>query len=66
MKTELYDVVSVSIATGKVTAFMGANKTFRNADAIEQMAVLRRGVETEFYATVPARSLNIGDDYAPV
>ncbi len=66
MKTkenELYDVVSVSIQTRKVTALYGERKTLRNAEAIVNMAVMRRGVDEEFYAEVPHAKYKVGDEY---
>lgn len=61
---ELFDVVSVSIATSKVTALFGERKTLKNAEAIVKMAVGRRGVEEEFYAEVPTGKLKVGDTFA--
>ncbi len=50
--SNLYDVIAVHMETGAERLIASA-KTERNADAIECMAVMRRGVETEFYKTVP-------------
>lgn len=66
MKTttpKLYDVVAVSITTGKVAALFGERKTLGNAEAIVMMAVGRRGVEEEFYAEVPSGKFKVGDAY---
>lgn len=49
----LFDVVAVNISTGK-ERIIERNKTERNAEAIVSMAVMRRGVEEEFFKTVPA------------
>lgn len=48
----LYNVVAINIATGE-KRLLAENKTLRNAEAIVAMAVMRRGVETECYATEP-------------
>lgn len=55
MSEQLYNVVSVEIKTGEETV-MERNKTERNAEAIVNMAVMRRGCDTHFYKTVPATS----------
>lgn len=57
-----YDVVAVSQKTSKVR-LIGENKTKENAEAIETMAVIRRGVDEEFFATVPAGMYKEGDKY---
>ena len=61
-KTELYDVLAVNIATLKVR-LMAEKKTLPNAEAIVSMAVLRRGVDEEFYAEVPTAKYKEGDLY---
>lgn len=60
MNAELYDVVAVNMETNRVR-FMAEGKTLRNAEAIVSMAVMRRGVDEEFYAEVPAGSYKEGD-----
>lgn len=57
---DAYDVVAVNIESRKVR-LMAENKTERNADAIERMAVMRRGVEEEFFATVEHGKYKEGD-----
>lgn len=65
MKMEkLFDVVAVEMATHKIE-LMAEKKTARNADAIEMMAVCRRGVETHFYVTVPSGKYKNGDEWNP-
>ena len=49
----LFDVVAVNILTG-AERFIANNKTERNAEAIVSIAVMRRGIEEEFFKTVPA------------
>ena len=58
----LYDVLAVDMGTHKV-AVIGSNKTARNAEAIENMAVMRRGVDAEFFVTVPAGKYSNGDEW---
>lgn len=62
--TELFDVVAVDIATSKVAALFGERKTLRNAEAIVNMAVMRRGVDEQFYAEVPHGKFKVGDAYS--
>lgn len=61
---KLFDVVAVEMATHKVE-LMEEKKTERNAEAIEMMAVGRRGVETHFYCTVPSGKYKSGDEWNP-
>ena len=60
MNDKLFDVIAVDLSTKKIR-FMAQSKTERNAEAIETMAVLRRGVDTEFFVTVPAGKYKDGD-----
>lgn len=48
----LFDVVAVNLKTG-AERFLDQRKTERNAEAIVDMAVIRRGVDVEFYTTKP-------------
>jgi hypothetical protein len=48
----LFDVVAVEISTG-ATRLLESGKTKGNAEAVVKMAVMRRGVEEEFYKVVP-------------
>jgi hypothetical protein len=52
-KEPLFDVVAVNIKTNK-ERHIETNKTERNAEAIVNFAVIRRGCDVEFYKTVPA------------
>lgn len=63
MKTKeaLFDVVAVNIATG-AKRLIDSNKTERNAEAIVNMAVMRRGVTEEFFDCVPAGSVKEAKD----
>jgi len=47
----MFDVLAINMKTGLVS-IMAENKSERNAEAIETMAVMRRGVNDEFFATV--------------
>ena len=60
MSEELYDVVAVDRETSKVR-FMAQGKTERNAEAVLKMAVMRRGLDEEFFAEVPAGKYKEGD-----
>ncbi len=51
-ETELFDVVAVNIETGE-KRIISSDKTELNAEAIVKMAVARRGVDEEFFKTVP-------------
>lgn len=56
----LYDVMAVNIADSTVRV-MATNKTLENAEAIVSMAVMRRGVDEEFYCEEPAGKYKTGD-----
>jgi hypothetical protein len=58
----MYDVVAVNIQTGRVR-LMAESKDHDNAEAIVTMAVMRRGVEEEFYSKVPAGAYHEGDEW---
>ena len=58
----MYDVVAVNVDTNKVR-LMAQNKTLPNAEAIVKMAIMRRGVDEEFYAEVPSGKYKGGDLY---
>jgi hypothetical protein len=51
--TQLYDVVAVDLKT-KAVRVMDRNLTLENAEAYVSMAVMRRGVDEEFFKAVPA------------
>lgn len=60
--SELFDVVAVDIKANTVR-LMAESKTAANAEAVERMAIMRRGVNTEFYASVPAGKYKEGDTW---
>ena len=49
---ELYDVVAINIETS-ARRFIARGKTLRNAEAIENMVIMRCGVDEEFYEIAP-------------
>ena len=51
-KEKLFDVVATNIKTG-AKRFIAQDKTEGNADAIVNMAVMRRGVDEEFFTAEP-------------
>ena len=57
---KLFDVIAVNLATKRVR-ILDKNLTERNADAVADMAVMRRGVETEIFTKVMADSHKEGD-----
>lgn len=58
----LYDVIAVDLKTHAVT-IIGQGKSARTAEAIENMAIMRRGVEDSFYVTVHAGKYSDGDEW---
>lgn len=56
-----FDVVAVNLRTKRVL-IIATDKGERNADAIINMAVARRGVDEEFYRGVPTGSHKDGDE----
>jgi hypothetical protein len=65
MKQQLFGVVGVDLQTGKVR-LLGDNKTERNAQAIENMAIARNGSDKEFFAMTPAGRYRGGDEWEDV
>ena len=53
--SQLYDVVAVNIKT-QAERVMARNLTEANAEGFINLAVMRRGVDEEFYKPVPAGS----------
>lgn len=49
----MFDVLEVEIANPKNWRIVAENKSERNAEAIANMAVMRRGVDIHFYTIVP-------------
>ena len=59
---ELFDVVAVNLETNLVR-HIATCKALKNAEAIEVMAVTRRGVDEEFFATVEHGKYSEGDEW---
>ena len=59
----MYDVVEVSTDTHKILSVIAQQKTKKNAEAIVEMAVIRRGVKNSFYAVVESGKRKEGDDW---
>lgn len=57
------DVIEVEFAAPHLVRVMETNLTAKNAEAFIEMAVLRRGVENQFYTTAPVRQFRDGDHY---
>ena len=57
-----WDVLSVNLKTHRV-AIIKTNQTLRNAEACSEMAVIRRGGDTEFYPVRPAGAYQEGDTF---
>lgn len=53
--SELYDVVAVNLET-KAERIIATEKTERNAEAIVDMAAIRRGVEGEYFVKRPSKT----------
>lgn len=58
----LYDVVAVNIRSHVVRILEHA-KDEKMADSVVQWAVMRRGVDSEFYVTVPAGTVAEGSNW---
>lgn len=61
----LYDVVAIENHSGRVRR-IAEGKTEDNAEAIVKMAVMRRGLDEEFFAPVKAGAYNDGDQWKGV
>lgn len=57
-----FDVIEVEVKTGSVR-LLAEKKTKRNAEAIVDMAVARRGCENHFYTVAMAGKYRDGDPY---
>ena len=58
-----YDVIAVTIAAPHTWRILELRQTKQNAEGIVKFAVMRRGVETEFYHAVPTGTYQPGDTY---
>lgn len=59
-----FDVVAVDQATNRVR-ILATDKSEKDAEAIANMAVMRRGVDLEFFAEVDAGAFKDGDEWKP-
>lgn len=59
---QLFDVIAVNYVN-KSVRMMGQDKTEENAEAVQNMAIMRRGLDTCFYKVVPAGKYKDGDQY---
>jgi hypothetical protein len=50
---DLFDVIAVTIEPPHTKRLMAERKTEADAEAVIRMAVMRRGVDEEFYKAVP-------------
>ena len=62
-QTKLFDVLAVNLNTLTVRV-IADNKTERNAEAIITMAVMRRGVEEEFFVETSAGTYTPGEAWS--
>ena len=61
---EMFDVIAVNLKT-RAVRLMAERKNERNAEAIENMAVIRRGCDEEYFDTVPTGKYKEGDKVRP-
>ena len=59
---EQFDVVAVNIENNTVR-LMAQGKDSANAEAIVRIAVMRRGVDEEFFSDVPSGKYKDGDKW---
>ena len=63
LSEQLYDTLSVKIATGEVMAIFAEAETKEDAEAVSNMAAVHRGCDTEFYPVVFHRRYKLGQIY---
>lgn len=62
MTTARFDAVAVNIETSKVRIFeRGAS--YKDAEAVCKMAIMRRGLDEEFYSVTPTLMYEAGDTF---
>lgn len=59
----MFDVIAVSLEKPPTVRVLDRGLTQEDADATVRFAVIRRGVEKEFFAKVPAGKYKDGDTY---
>lgn len=57
-----YDVVAVDLESSDVRV-LTVDRTYSDADVFVRMAVMRRGVDEEFFAAVPTGRYRDGDKW---
>lgn len=57
------DVIEVQIKAPHAIRIIDRNRDERNAEAVVNMAIMRRGVEDHFFTTVPAGKYRDGDHF---
>lgn len=60
--TELFDVVAVNMDSNLVR-LLAQRKSEKNAEAIINMAVMRRGLDTEFFSECRTGKYKDGDEW---
>lgn len=60
----MFDVLEVEMAEPHRVRVLATNRDEKNANAISDMAVMRRGIENHFYVVAPAGKYLTGDQYA--
>lgn len=62
MEEALYDILAVNIRTN-IVRVMDTGKMLKNAEACVKLAIMRRGVEEEFFIEVPSGRYKNGDKW---
>lgn len=62
-ETVLFDVLAVLIDDPRTVRLLAHDKRERDADAVIDMAVIRNGVEIEFFTMAPAGKYRDGDEW---
>lgn len=60
---ERFDVIEIGLDKPYRVRVIAEDKSEQNAEAIVNMAVVRRGCDNQFFATVPAGRYRHGDIY---
>ncbi len=60
MNRDMYDVLAIGLRTREVRV-LERNLSLLNAEAVVALAIMRRGVEEEFYATATSGLYEDGD-----
>ncbi len=60
--TKTFDTLAVNIETSTIR-FFGQDKNLQSAEAIVKMAIMRRGLDEEFYVVVPHGMYKEGEKF---